>query len=68
MTSVSTKTAFIGILAEQRRSFFAEQKRLYSGYKASREEMVALLIAKQNADRILNGSLMPAKNIERDAR
>ncbi len=32
----------------------AEKKKLYQGYRSSREEMIALLMAKQNVDRILN--------------
>ena len=46
----------------------AEQKKLYSDYKAAREEMVALLMAKQNVDRILSDVPTPVKNLERDAR
>ena len=46
----------------------AEQKKLYSGYKAAREEMVALLMAKQNVDRILNGTPAAVKNLERGVR
>jgi hypothetical protein len=45
-----------------------EQKKLSSGYRAEREEMIALLMAKQNVDRILFGSPAKMKNVERDAR
>ena len=46
----------------------AERKKLYSGHKAARSEMVDLLMVKQNVDRILFGTPKRVKNLERDAR
>jgi hypothetical protein len=46
----------------------AEKKILSSGYKAEREEMIALLMAKQNVDRIFGGDHALQKKQERDGR
>jgi hypothetical protein len=46
----------------------SEQKKLSSGYRAEREEMIALLMAKQNVDRVLFSEPMPLRSHERDAR
>ena len=46
----------------------AEQKKINSGHKENREEMLALLMAKQNVDRILFGTPTQIKNLERGAR
>ena len=43
-------------------SLNAEKKKLYSGYKEEREEMIALKMAKQNADIILGKALLSQKN------
>jgi hypothetical protein len=45
-----------------------EKKKLSSGYKAEREEMIALLMAKQNVDRIFGGDHALQKKQERIAR
>jgi hypothetical protein len=39
----------------------AEKKKLYSGYRAKKEEMIALLMAKQNVDRLLEQHRSSAK-------
>jgi hypothetical protein len=46
----------------------AEKKNLSSEYKAEREEMDALLMAKQNVDRIFGDVRMFQKKQERDTR
>jgi hypothetical protein len=46
----------------------AEKKKLSSGYKAEREEMIALLMAKQNVDRIFGGDHTIQKKQGRDSR
>ena len=43
----------------------AERKKLYQGYRPAREEMVSLLMAKQNVDRILNITSAPTKASEK---
>jgi hypothetical protein len=48
--------------------FSVEKKKLSSGYKAEREKMIALLMAKQNVDRIFGGDHAPQKKQERGAR
>jgi hypothetical protein len=45
-----------------------EKKNLSSGYKAEREEMIALLMAKQNVDRIFGDDCTLQKKQERGAR
>ena len=42
-----------------------ERKKLYQGYRPAREEMVSLLMAKQNVDRIMNITLAPTKASEK---
>lgn len=42
----------------------AEKKKLYGGYKAAREEMIALLQAKQNVDRLLGNAPAQRKTQE----
>lgn len=44
----------------------AEKKKLYSGYRAKKEEMIALLMAKQNVDRLLGMPSEQAQNREPD--
>ena len=46
----------------------AEKKKLYSGFKVDREEMIALKVAKQNVDMILGESQQSPKSYERDTR
>jgi hypothetical protein len=46
----------------------AKKKKLSSGYKAEREEMVSLLMAKQNVDRIFGGDHALQKKQERGTR
>lgn len=43
----------------------AEKKKLYQGYRPAREEMIALLMAKQNVERILGMTSMPQKSHEK---
>ena len=43
----------------------AEKKKLYKDYRPAREEMVSLLMAKQNVDRILNITPLPKISLEK---
>jgi len=62
------KLPTITMLKSEYAQLAAEKKKLYSGHKASREEMTTLLMAKQNVDRILFGVSVQTKKLERDAR
>ena len=62
------KLPTISALKKEYAALAAEQKRLNAGYKDTRNEMVALLMAKQNVDRILFGAPQKVRSIERDAR
>jgi hypothetical protein len=46
----------------------AEQKKLSSGYRAEREEMIALLMAKQNVDMLFSERRPHDKSHGREAR
>jgi hypothetical protein len=46
----------------------AERRKLSQGYKAEREEMILLLMAKQNVDRLLGEPRQPSKTYQRDER
>jgi len=46
----------------------AEKRKLYSGYKSAREEMIALLTAKQTADTLLGKVPQRTKTLDRGAR
>jgi len=45
----------------------AERKKLWSGYKPEREEMIALRMAKQNVDMFFDKQRRPTRSHERDA-
>ena len=62
------KLPTINSLKQEYATLAAEQKKLNAGYKDAREEMVSLLMAKQNVDRILGGTPQQAKSVERGSR
>jgi len=61
-----TKLPAIQTLKTEYASLAAERKKLYSGYRAKKEEMIALLMAKQNVDRLLGKPSEQAQKREPD--
>ena len=62
------KLPTIAALKQEYAALAADQKKLGAGYKDARNEIVALLMAKQNVDRILFGAPQKAKSLERARR
>ena len=62
------KLPTIAMLGKEYAMLSDEQKKLSTGNRAAKDEMIALLMAKQNVDRILFGAPKQMKNLERDAR
>jgi len=55
-------------LKQEYATLAAEKKKLYQSYHPARDEMIALLRAKNNVDRILGEPRQPSKPYEHDAR
>jgi uncharacterized protein involved in exopolysaccharide biosynthesis len=60
------KLPTINSLKQEYASLEAERRKLYSGYKAAREEMISLKMVKQNVDIILGKPRQAEKSRQRE--